>query len=224
MGFLNKATYFTALLRLLPMGLLALFYGANGLINKSSIEDLYKIEGEILYYGVTDIYSHTTQKIKKAYVIKVLNKKNDTITCHTFVRNYIETFKYSKFEQGKYITIYVDPVIDNTIMEVSYNNEEIIEYNGGLLLYIFFLIIGLIYTVITLGYLIKHPEHLFKKKEKIDEPSMISIQAKKQELSFSKNEKQNNEMNFGHYEHCPACGHKLHKKDNKCSDCGLNLS
>ena len=75
MGFLNKATYFTALLRLLPMGLLALFYGANGLINKSSIEDLYKIEGEILYYGVTDIYSHTTQKIKKAYVIKVLNKK-----------------------------------------------------------------------------------------------------------------------------------------------------
>lgn len=163
MGLLNNATYLTALLRLLPFGLAALFYGGNGLINNRTADSLLRVDGEIVFSGVKKIYSESS--LLEGFVIEVVDNKNDTIYCHTFGFTYIEKLMFLTGKKNDNISIWVDPEINNTILQVSFNNQLIIKYGGRIYLYLFFLILGGIYTFITVGYLIKHPEHLFKKKK-----------------------------------------------------------
>ena len=223
MGLLNKATYLTALLRLLPFGLAALLYGGNGLINNRSADSLLQVDGKIVFSGVKKIYSEGS--LLDAFVFQIEDSMNDTTSCFSFYKGYKEKLHFLVNKNGEHITIWVDNKNGNEIMQVKYQNQLIIKYDGRIYLYLFFLILGGIYTFITVGYLIKHPEHLFTKKGKREEGF---VQTKNQKITDYSRERPkpglNKEIPFGHYEHCPACGYKLKETDKECPDCGLNLS
>lgn len=164
MGFTNKAEYLTALLRLLPFGLLALYYGVNGLVVKTKVDSLYKVAGEIIFSGTKKTYSRLSNTYDNAFVIKVADNNYDTVVCCTFVTVDREKLKILEGIKGDYITVWCDPEIDNLIEQVEFNNQIIIKYTGHKFVYLFFVLLGGLYTVVTLLYLIKHPEHLFSKK------------------------------------------------------------
>lgn len=224
MGFLKKASYVTALTRMLPFGLIALYFGVNGLINKRTVDSLYKIEGKVVYAGIKKFYSEGTYM--DAFVIDIVDNRFDTISCHTYGGKYIEKLDASNVLLHDDIILWVNPDIDNSIKQVVYKGNMLIKYRGSIFLHLFFLILGGVYTFSTVWYLISHPEHLFKKEEKIEEPARVSTKEKRQEMLAPQKHipKIDKEIPFDHYEHCPACGHKLKKIDKTCPDCGLNLS
>lgn len=49
------------------------------------------------------------------------------------------------------------------IYQIEHNNKLLIEYKGATGMYVLLLIIGMVYSFITIWYLVTHPEHLFKK-------------------------------------------------------------
>lgn len=159
MSYFNKAEYLSALFRMLPFGLGALIIGANGLLSKSSPDSLEKVTGSIIWYGYKDIYIKSSHDIDNAFVLDISNK-SDTFEYHTFATNYIEILKEKKLSKGNKITVWGDEKI---IAQILYNNELIIKYDGNKWLYVFFLLLGIIYTTITLLYLIKNPAFLSKK-------------------------------------------------------------
>ncbi len=164
MGFTNKAQYLTALLRMLPFGLLALYYGIQGLAVKTKVDSLHKVSGEIIYSGTKSIYSKQSNRQKEAFVIQINDNYYDTTECHTFVTVDRDKLQVLEGIKGDYITVWCDPEIDNLIEQVEYKNQLIVEYTGHKFLYLFFVLLGGLYTVVTLLYLIKYPEHLFKGK------------------------------------------------------------
>lgn len=165
MGFTNKVQYLTALFRLLPFGLLALYYGVHGLAIKSKTDSLYKVSGEIVYSGTKRIFSKLTNKRDNAFIIQVADNNYDTITCYTFVTVDIDKLKVLEGIKGDNITVWFNHEIDNLIEQVEYKNQLLVEYSGHRILYLFFVLLGGGYTLITLLYLIKYPEHLIKSKK-----------------------------------------------------------
>lgn len=226
MGLLQRASYITALIRMLPFGLIALYFGVNGLINKRTADSLCKIEGEVVYAGIKKFYSEGTYM--DAFVIDVVDNRFDTISCHTYGNKYIEKLDAINVHLHDDIVLWVNPDIDNSIKQVVYEGYMLIKYRGNVFLYLFFLIIGGLYTFSTVWYIISHPEHLFKKEEKIEKPARVSTKEKRQEILVSQKQSPNpkieKEIPFDHYDRCPACGYKLKKVDKECPDCGLNLS
>ncbi len=165
MGVKDKSGYLTALFRLLPFGVLALYYGIQGLVYKTSTDSLYKIHGEVIYAGTKTIQSKRTSTYKDAFVIEVSDNRYDTIECYTFVTVDRKALQVLEGVKGGEIMIWVDPESDNLIEQVKYNGRLIIEFNGAYYVYLFFVTIGIVYTVITLIYLISYPEHLFKRSD-----------------------------------------------------------
>ena len=226
MGFLKKASYLTALIRMLPFGLIALYFGVNGLINKRTADSLSKVEGEVVFSGVRKVYSH--RHYIDAFVLKVLDNRLDTISCISFYKGDIKRMDNTKIVIGSNIKVWVDQNdVSNEIQQVYYNEAIVIKYNGNIFVYLFLLIIGGLFTFSTVWYIISHPEHLFKKDEKKEESARVSNKEKKREIPVPQNHnpkpKIEKEIPFDHYEHCPACGYKLKKNDKECPDCGLNL-
>jgi len=123
MGFLNKASYLKALFRMLPFGLAALFYGGNGLINNRTADNLFKIEGKILFSGIKKLY--TNGSYLDAFVFHIVDNRFDTISCHTFGTSYIEKLMILNGKEKEYITIWVDPEIENSIKQVMFKNQLI---------------------------------------------------------------------------------------------------
>lgn len=162
MGFTNKGQYLTALLRMLPFGLLALYYGIQGLAFKTKADNLHKVYGEIIFSGTKRMFSKQSNRQKEAYVIQISDNYYDTTECYTFVTVDREKLKVLAGIKNDYIAVWCDPEIDNLIEQVEYKNQLIVEYTGHKILYLFFVLLGGVYTIITLLYLIKYPEHLYK--------------------------------------------------------------
>lgn len=165
MGFTNKTQYLTALLRMLPFGLLALYYGIQGLAVKTKVDSLYKVSGEIIYSGTKSIYSKQSNRQKEAFIFQIRDNFNDTIQCYTFVTKYRGKLQVLEGIKDDYITVWCEPELDNQIEQVEYKNQLIIEFTGHWFVYLFFVLLGGLYTVVTLLYLIKYPDHLFKGKK-----------------------------------------------------------
>lgn len=161
MGFINRVSYLTGLLRMLPFGLVFLFLGINGLVKYRTVDRFYEINGELIYSGIQKVKSGSINM--DALVIDIVENKMDTIRCHSFYKGHHVIAKILKGDKGDSIVVWVDSNMNNKIKQIKYSNEYIIEYKGATGLYLFLLFIGIVYSVITLWYLVAHPEHLFKK-------------------------------------------------------------
>lgn len=108
MGFTNKAQYLIALLRMLPFGLLALYYGIQGLVVETKISSLNKVAGEVVFNGTKNIYSKLSNMRKDAYVFQI-NENNDTIECYT-PNGHVE------IPSGTHTHLRYKPIVANTIL------------------------------------------------------------------------------------------------------------
>jgi hypothetical protein len=136
MSFLKKASYVTALTRMLPFGLIALYFGVNGLINKRTADSLCKIEGEVVYAGIKKFYSEGTYM--DAFVIDVVDNRFDTISCHTYGIKHWDKLTVIEDHTHENITLWVEPEIDNLIVQVQFGGKIIIKYSSDTFLYLFF--------------------------------------------------------------------------------------
>jgi hypothetical protein len=163
MGFINRVSYLTGLFRMLPFGLIALFFGIRGLVKYQTVEKYQKIEGEIIYSGIKKIRFKDTYM--DAFVLELADENSDTIQCYSYYKGYHSIAKELRTKIGDDLTVWVNEDLKNEIIQIEYQQELLIEYNGATGLYLFFLFIGVVYSVVTLWYLVTHPEHLFKKND-----------------------------------------------------------
>jgi hypothetical protein len=160
MSYFNKAEYLTALFRMLPFGLGALIIGANGLLSKSSVDSLKKNTGTVVWYGDKVIYTEDFHKYEQVFVVQIKDSI-DTLRFHTYATAYREALISKLPKKGEKVTIWAKE--NKRIEQVQYKNDLIIKYTGYTGVYVFFLLLGIIYTTITLLYLIKNPAFLSKK-------------------------------------------------------------
>ena len=165
--FFNRTSFLRAIFVILPIGIYCLYSGVNGLFTTE--EDLNKYTGIIKDIYIGETYDEVIEEYNKAFQIKLKNNKKNL---KTFVGNHIDTLK-NTINKGDKVVIWTNS--DNLeIRQLKRNQKAIIKYDRAIFVYVLFLIIGLIFTTIAIGYLINHPEDLWggdkeKMKQWIDD-------------------------------------------------------
>jgi hypothetical protein len=166
MGIINKIQYLKAFFRMLPLGLISLYVGINGFINETKLSRFNKITGKIIYCNTKRIYSKISRTRDDAFVIQVVDNNFDTITCHTFVTTFRRKLRNLEGFSGRKISIWYDTELENSIKQIEYNQQLLIKYSAPILVHFFFTLLGGVYTILTIMYLVKYPEHLFGSNKK----------------------------------------------------------
>jgi hypothetical protein len=156
MSLRDKTRYLYALLYTLPFGILAVFYGVQGMVNKSNVNNLPKISGHIFFSGQKQMYFKYAKGTVNAFVITIINK-NDTVTCNTTVTDDINILTTLPEKTKKNITVWYDPDIENKISQVEIENKIILPYYSPFMLYLGFTIVGVIFILAVLIYVISNP-------------------------------------------------------------------
>jgi hypothetical protein len=154
MGFFDRTSYLRALLILLPFGLIGLYFGITGLIEKES--DLVKYEGVISRAKVDNMYDNLVEKYSKAYQIEL---KGVEPIFRTYITKHIEVLEPS-VNIGDKVTLWTRKN-SHEIIKLEFNDKLLIPFNPTTWMDILILIIGIIFSTLSVAYLIKHPEDLW---------------------------------------------------------------
>lgn len=158
MSVFDKTRYLRALFILLPIGIAFTYWGIEGITK--DVDDLPQIKGSIsdikeesLFYETCDCYKNTLLIYLQGHKLPFKTK---------IVKN-IEILK-PILTKGQNVEIWIwDKTNDNRIEQLKINGEMIIPYNRTLVLYLGFLLIGLVLLLLCVFYIIKSPEDLFDK-------------------------------------------------------------
>ena len=126
MGTREKTRYLYALLTTLPFGILAFYYGIEGLATKTNVNNLHKTFGIIVFSGEKEIPSKAAKGMNDALVLSI-KKGFDTIECHTFVTVNKEKLQSIVGQVGKNVTVWFDSELENQIEQVEFENRIILQ-------------------------------------------------------------------------------------------------
>jgi hypothetical protein len=153
MGFFDRTSYIRAIFRTLPFGLAALYFGITGLI--TSEESLPKYSGRVQDVYMGQVFDEVIDKYTKTLQLKIENGEKFKTT----ITEYINIIK-NNIAVGDTIVVWTGKD-NNEIYKLVCNNNLLIPYDPTTWVDIFFLVIGIIYSVLAIGYLITTPEDLW---------------------------------------------------------------
>lgn len=154
MSIFDRTSYFRALFVLLPFGITGLYFGISGLIEKES--NLDKYEGIVSYVHSGYLYSKLTDGFTKAYQIRI--EEIDEIF-RTHITKHMEILEPS-LSAGDRITLWTrDDSLG--IVKLQRNEELLIPFNSTTCMDLLILLIGIVFTSLSIIYIIKHPEDLW---------------------------------------------------------------
>lgn len=157
MGLFDVTRYFRALLVLLPIGIFFSYYGIDGLLK--SPDDLPYTKGIVSEVKLGTRYYERCNCRLQTYFFYI---EGYSIPYITKITEYIEILHEVEINKGDSLEIWVwDKTKDNTISQLKINGEMVIPYNRTILLYLGFLIVGLVLVVICIGYLKSSASDLF---------------------------------------------------------------
>lgn len=154
MGFFDRTSYLRALLILLPFGLTGLYFGITGLLEKES--DLHHFEGIVSETRLRPMYNDNIEKYMEAYQIEI---EGIEPIFHTFIAKHIETLNHA-LNVGDTISIWTREK-NYRIVKLKREEELLLTFNPTTWMDILILIIGIVFTTLSVAYLIKHPEDLW---------------------------------------------------------------
>jgi len=156
----SKIRYLNAKFSLLPFGIIALLYGSTCLFTNTNINHLKHIEGKTVFVGEKDIPSKSV-KTPHAGTVIIVENEFKTVQCNTFVTVDCEKLKCIYGQVGKKVKIWYDPSIDNCIKQVEFENKIILEYSAPYIAYLIIVVIGIIFTIVPILYLIQNPSDYY---------------------------------------------------------------
>lgn len=152
MAIIDKISYLRAIFIILPTGLGSLFVGIQGL--STSEESLPKYTGTVKDIYIGQAYSDLSDDYTKTLIITFKNDKEFKTT----ITDYISLIK-KNIDKGDIVAIWTYRN-NNGIRQLMVQNELLIPYSSHPWINILFLVIGIAFTVIAVGYLITTPEDL----------------------------------------------------------------
>jgi len=165
MGLINKYRYLQAILIGLPIGLLSLFYGTKYLANiKQEVNDYSSTFG-IVDSIYTDYINISSESKYQSEVIKIDVNNNEY---YVISKNQKQSLKENLRKKDSITLWYQNRNNGNKkIKAIRKNGVNIISYEPrGYWIGIFFIVLGLFFTVISFLYIVRHPEDLTGKKKK----------------------------------------------------------
>jgi len=154
MSIFDRTSYLRALFVLLPFGIVFLFFGIRGLAERET--DLVQYNGVInnVYLGIR--YNENIDEYMEAIHIEIVD--NESIF-RTYIAKHIERLKHS-INKGDTVTLWTRSQ-NYRIVKLQRGEELLIPFNSTTWMDLFILLIGIVFTLLSVVYIIKHPEDLW---------------------------------------------------------------
>ncbi len=166
MSIFNKTRYLRSIFILIPVGIMLLYFGYEGVTKK--IEDFPYHKGVVQDYKLGQKYFKDCECRTKTFFIYIKQKDFPYITT---IQNHIEILK-SNINESDSIEIWTwDKTNYNEIEQVKLNGKLIIPYKKTIGLYVAFLIIGIGLLILCVFYILNSSEDFFGKKNYDEEES-----------------------------------------------------
>ncbi len=160
MSIFDITRYLRAIFVLLPVGILLIYWGLEGL--KKSVDDLPYSNGTVENFHTGKMYFKNCKCRVKTFFIYINEDEKPYVTSIT---EHIELLT-KNINLGDSVEIWTwEKYDDNQIEQIKIHGEVIIPYNKTIGLYLGFLVIGISLTALCLFYIIKSPEDLLGKKK-----------------------------------------------------------
>jgi hypothetical protein len=155
MRLFDQLRYSRTILIILPLGLVLLFLGWRNLINSpSDVNDFRIIEGLVKEFYIKPIFIKSCDCEMETFFLKVNGRKNEI---KTRVEKNVSILK-SLVKKNSKVRVWTDD--DNYIQQLEIQDETVIKYKRSIKYTYFFILAGLIISVVSIVYLLRYPDDI----------------------------------------------------------------
>jgi len=157
MSLFRKIRYGTVLTRTLPWGIACFFGGLYFFSQEPNLKELHRFKGEVFNYGKSDVYSSYSRRQKITFYIEI---KRDSVmnSYYTYITS--RKKKLNEIIRKNQIATVWTKFESNEIEQIEIDGKLIIKYRKPFFVFGFFIVLGALTIVASVGYLITQRKFL----------------------------------------------------------------